>query len=232
MLLPYSSHIDAASPSPFFNPDTAPTFRVVRAMLILATKYDVEHVRAEALRRLHLRCYTTLAGYDAMLARFKERQPTRYVVLDPSDPIGLVELLPWAYLRLLIGDPGALMNRVDYGFGDFEELSPLDLRQCLHGIKRITDMIPRKLDLLMKFEASDDCFYESKHCHEQLTIAFSAIDSKYHFSLNSLLAPWDYRVGGALGGICPPCRDKWIAQYNGFRENMWTSLGEIIGIQP
>lgn len=151
-VLSCSSHMNAALPSPFFNPDSTPSFRAVRAMLILATKYDVEHVRAEALRRLHLRCYTTLAEYDAAKSLHRSKQPTtHHVSFYALDTIGLVnlarsfdlvELLPFAYLHLLLGDPADLMERVDYGSGEFEELSPQDLRRCLHGLKMVTNMIP------------------------------------------------------------------------------------------
>lgn len=241
-VLSYPSHMNAAPPSPFFNPDTTPSFRVVRAMLILATKYDVEHVRAEALRRLRLRCYTTLAEYDAAMSFYRSKQPTRHVTFHALDTIGLVnlarsfdlvELLPFAYFRLLLSDPADLVDRVDYGSGEFEELSPQDLRRCLHGLKMVTDMIPKKINLLTKFKPSNDCYYESdEHCHEQLTFAFSAINSKSHFSLHGLLAPWDYRIGEVLNGICEPCKVLWITQYNVFREDTWNLLGKITGIAP
>ena len=50
--------------SPFFNPTHTVEFKTVRAMVILAYKYDVEHVRTEALRRLRRHFAITFATID------------------------------------------------------------------------------------------------------------------------------------------------------------------------
>ncbi|KIP02766.1 hypothetical protein PHLGIDRAFT_279464 [Phlebiopsis gigantea 11061_1 CR5-6] len=137
---------------PFFmDQNSSMDFRDLRALTLLSFKYDVPHIRAEALRRLRI-CYpATLEEWHLRYPEFCAAEPgsprkKRALDARPVDAIAAInlarrfalhELLPAAFSVCLTQSPEFVMAQVCYGAEDVEELSREDLVWCYRSSRSL-----------------------------------------------------------------------------------------------
>lgn len=205
-------------------------------MTILAYKYEVDHVRAEALRRLRAMCVFTFDAWNAW-APGRNAQPTP-VVFRLHDFIGLVnlarmfnlpELLPLALHACCRLTLDALPLKIHYGQGQYEQLSHGDLRLYLRAIDILSKANTTRLNLFLDFAPADTCIDPARCMHLTRELTRLANDRGY-FTLAYLLRPLQKALP-EVDTFCDCCRLKFIYRLDNLGKVTWNSLGQMFGVE-
>lgn len=197
-------------------------------MTILAYKYEVDYVRAEALARLERIIPLWMPGTSK----------TPPIALRPEDYIGLVNLartfnLPRLLLPALLTcchlPLQDLALKASYGNGQFEQLSQNDLRLCLRAVDTLSKTNTSRLNLFLDFLPGERCV-DPDQCMDSIHNVTRAASAKGCFTSVYILRPIEIYLP-ELNNLCDCCRRILIYQLCAYRKATWTSLGQIFEIE-
>lgn len=224
----------------FFQQEEDIDFKVVRAMLSLSFKYDVQHIREAALRRLCVWFPPSLAGWD----KFRQSQGAKSSTLvNAKDSIAVInmarrfdlpDLLPIAFYQCSCMPLADLLKPIDYGNScrDVEELSRDDLGKALHGADELDKLIAPRLYILVNFMPNAECQRRSK-CKQTARnllrdVADLGLSSRISLldisGLDAALARYSTTEVPAL---CSPCKRDLRGEFDAKRREVWEQLERI-----
>ncbi|TCD61854.1 hypothetical protein EIP91_007823 [Steccherinum ochraceum] len=232
------------SASRFFNDDHALQFDEVSAMLRLGSKYMIDHVREEAIRRLKqcfpndLEDYVTPHTQSSLFYHDDKRDASDYcpqssvyvklrdcpraVSLARAHDLGCV--LPAAFYACVQLTHKALLRSQVLGSNT---LSSDDLVRCLEGKKRLAQFNDSTWGLSWTGPA-DDCTQRSvcqRTMRKRLEIVWKRESSTYNALLDS--GRLDYELKPQP---CNACTEKLRTSFGERRRLAWTSLRSIFDL--
>ncbi len=208
-------------------------------MLRLGSKYEVDHIRDDAIFRLRLCFPSALPEYDSCL-HVKSPQPP-ISDITTKDAICVVNLARKFQLDVLL--PSALytccqllnvflVNGVSYPNDTIEKLSPNDLLLCLDSRDTLLEENTTNTAFLCSPTASASCIHTGVCVRGMRSLIRTAQKEEIFARDDPLknLAPFLRRHASEVG-VCEPCIDNLVALSVQGRVRVWEGLGELFGVK-
>lgn len=236
----------------FYNASQPASFAVVSAALEFGSKYQIESIRQEALRRLRICFPPTLAAFhsdntpDGVLTHLpasstgcQERPIVIYesntpAVVNLARKFDLPELLPAAFY-VCATLPVTILLSPRPGDRSDERLAPADLCLCFQVRDAMFEQCSRQLSFLFDNGPQQ----RDGPCTNIVTcdrLREQALDLAYGDSgQQALVHPralvsWARWLDGL--GFCPACNQAIMEEYHRRREEVWALLGKLVGVSP
>lgn len=216
-------------------------------MLRLGSKYQVDHVRDEAIHRLR-RCFPS--KLSAFPARNVYLQDPGFALMESiflrkKDAIGVVNLARAFDLNFLLPPAFYLCAQLDYDElvdgvkddcveGGIMKLSPYDLKLCIKGRGLLTKADVRSLQPLFFPVASAGC-QKTAECIDTKRALVQELWYENLANPNALVEARHWLKSYALGRqnpLCPSCVEDLMDAYDVQRQQTWDSLGEFFEVSP
>lgn len=214
---------------------------MVRAMLILSFKYDVQHIREEALRRLVTWFPSSLAGWDR-LRRLEQEDPLVAVTFDDGVAVvnlarkfDLPGLLPVAFYQCSCMHLEDLLKPMKFGSAT-EMLSQNDLAIALAGVADLDELVSQLLGVFLHHAPDrvcsdpDNCRRTMRRLLRKLHTGCGLFSKKWIFEPAENIPDLEALAEG--GGCCSSCRRYIFEAFERRRRRAWARLGEIYGVKP
>ncbi|PSR72331.1 hypothetical protein PHLCEN_2v11779 [Hermanssonia centrifuga] len=222
----------------YYKLEHALPFADLRAMLLLAMKYQVEGISIEAIDRLEA-CYpfSQLPDYDCEQTRNRDGPPLAIV---PEDSIAVVNLarlfdlprlLPTALYGCCQLDTSKLLDGVRYG-RELVRLSEEDVRRCFIVKDELMKKKHIMTALIMDPYTSPECSAPTQCRRGVQKLTWDGSQQPFWTNYNplQLIDSWlDKRTGKLL---CSRCAPGIGTRYNQKRLEVWEELGKIFDVSP
>ncbi|TCD70994.1 hypothetical protein EIP91_000492 [Steccherinum ochraceum] len=242
------------SSASYFSNDKTLKFNTVKAMLSLGSKYDVDHIREEAIRRLRQCFPDELDSYVTPHTCYKIRKegPEHYYLRSSvngrlEDCIAAIllanehhldHLLPAAFYACAQLDNQTLIE----GYLDDRsvrwQLSPQDLNRVLEGQRILRNRDIRAYQCLLdgtRVEPKDvgkACRHPGDMCISYMISSYVDLFEKFYTRHHALLD--SDRLENKLSNwdlFCSACKKDVKTVFNGHRRTTWESLRTIFDVE-
>lgn len=155
-------------------------------------------------------------------------------VINLARKFDLVGLLPSAFYVCATLPIDALLGNVSSN-GSHDYLSPSDLRLCFRLRDALFEQCSHQLSFLFEYDSPT----HHPSCTNWVTcirLREQAIDIAYGDSGGQALThpcalqSWARWLEGL--GFCPCCKQSIMTEYHRRREEIWTRIGEVVGVSP
>ncbi|KAI0789928.1 hypothetical protein C8Q75DRAFT_717484 [Abortiporus biennis] len=227
----------------YYNRSLSVTFDEVTAMLRLGSKYQIDHIREEAIYRLQLCFPTSLSDFESEVGLHTNSEQPPISDLSRQDAICVVNLsrsfnlksiLPSAFYTCCQLDNKLLVYGVKYSDGTTEKLSQSDLLVCLNGRAKLLEDNTTITAFFCNPEQSPQCQYNSvctRHMKLQLLQEVQQADIFANYDPLEPIQSWLSTKAQELR-ICAACMQLLNARYDSGRQRVWDNLGEYFGVEP
>lgn len=214
-------------------------------MLRLGSKYQVDHVREEAILRLR-RCFpNTLSAFPARNVYLQDPgfSISEGLFLRKKDAIGVVNLARAFDLDFLLPPAFYLCSQLDYDelvdgvsddCGGTMRLSSHDLKICLKGRSLLTKADIRSLRPLF-FPAASPACKQPALCVDIMRELVQELWYENLANPNALVEATHWLKSYAIARqnpLCPTCIDDLMEAYDTQRQQTWDSLGVFFEVTP
>ena len=212
-------------------------------MLRLGTKYQIDSLRKDAVKRLQEYFPYGLQGEDSdIFMRISAgvdsiRIPCGCVGLQPSDAIAVVNLARECDLPRLLPPALYVCAQLDYrtlvhgdaGSGKIlQKLSPDDLERCLKGQAMLRGVVAKQLMLL--FQAKPVSYCSDKGCCKHaLEETKEFLTGELSLDCNPLRHSGGINV--SIPGLCPDCEDQIFFDLDIPRGRVWDNLAQYFDLE-
>lgn len=208
-------------------------------MLRLGSKYQVDHIRDDAIYRLQLCFPSHLEHFDSSLHVKSEQPPISDItgkdaicVVNLARKFHLDALLPAAlYTCCQLGN-AYLVNGVSYPNDITEKLSPDDLLLCLDTRDTLLEENTTNTAFICSPVASPSCIH-SNVCLRGLRSLIRVAQKEEIFARDDPLkdlSPFIRRHAPEVG-VCEPCIESLVISSGKGRVRVWNTLGELFGVK-
>lgn len=229
----------------YFKSEVTLNMTEVSAMLRLGSKYQVDHVRDEAIHRLR-RCFPSkLSAFPARNVYLQDpgwalsesislRKKDAIAVVNLARAFDLDFLLPPAFYLCAQLDDDELVDGVTDDFGEPVKLSSHDLKICIQGRTSLTKADVRSLKPLFFPKPSDKCF--KAQGGECIEVKRQLVQELWYENLanpNALVEATHWLKSYAVSRqnpLCSPCVEELMEAYDLQRQKTWDSLGKYFQV--
>lgn len=208
-------------------------------MLRLGSKYEVDHIRDDAIFRLQLCFPSSIAEYDSSLHVNCKQPPISDITI--SDAICVVNLarkfdlnaiLPIAFYTCCQLDNRSIIKGVTYPNGTTEKLSIDDTLLCLDSRDTLLQENTTNTAFLCAPTASDSCIHTSI-CIRGMRSLIRTAQKEEIFARDDPLKNFNsFLVRHASEvGICELCVEYMASQWKKGRARTWKGLGKLFKVK-
>ena len=211
---------------------------MVRAIFMLATKYDIQYIADEAIARLKICFPTTLKRFEESTC-FRNSILKGPLYLQPTDSIAVVSLartfnlpflLPTAFYQCCQLPASAVLNGINYG-REIVRLSQHDLQLYVDGRAALISHNYSRLSHLTGTAHCED------NCEPPLrTIASHALRDKKITGAASFdsVDAWlnQYQDEEEKQDLCVACKRAMERRLREDKHAMWKGLGALFDVKP
>ncbi|KAH9833975.1 uncharacterized protein C8Q71DRAFT_770391 [Rhodofomes roseus] len=227
----------------YYRPDEQLEFAAVAALVRLAHKYQIDHVRDAYLWRMKSCFCTELAtweivtegpGYGSPIMKF--RLADAIAAVNIARLTGTESMLPSAlYLCCRLGTE-RLLNGCSCPDGTLESLDPADVIKCIDARHILHQKyINTRFELYNPIRPSLQCL----ECRTKVEVIRQRIMcprlTTMKFAVDLLLSPFctrfDIRQTEGRIYICPECQSVLRMAEESLRKETWTELPQLLGIE-
>lgn len=206
-------------------------------MLRLGSKYQISHIRNEAIRRLNICFPSTMAEYDRLYtngahpgffpAIYNERQSI--IILNLARSFQLQNLIPVALYNCCQLSCESLFRGVENESGGLECLSPEDLRLCLIVREKMQERMSVAARMMVSPRPCQSCRTRNVCRQALLDMVDPFQSSLIGNTANPLrvMTRW-LRAYGGWRKLCQGCLKQLTAKWHNEREVAWKVLMKIV----
>lgn len=225
--------------SPYLTAQCGIPFTLVRAMLKLATKYNVQYIADQAIRCLKHGFPSTLQKYDQWYSLHEEN---RLMKIEARDAIAAIDLardhnlnfiLPAAFVLCTSVDISVLISGVVYG-RERVTLSLQDLEMFMKGKDALLAANTTITNTLLE-PTTDPLCPNRRLCLPKLHRLASFGGIAGLLADHQPFKKFDVWLEIAATNnllLCPSCESSLRARFNEQRLAAWNDLGRIFGVEP